>query len=401
MKTLLTALAVASSLALPAWADGYFKGKTMTYIIATNPGGNYDAYARLIGRHLETRLGLDKLVFKNLPGAGHIIGTNTLAAAEPDGLTIGTFNTGLIYAQILQRKNIKFDLRELSWVGKAAADPRVIILSTNSGISSFQELLDTPETVRFSASGIGSASFTETKMLIDGFDLKVDMIPGYNGNEGEMAMLRGEVVGQIGSHGSMKPFVDAGNGVVAVALGGDLQPQAIDFAQSDRAKSIVNLINAMSSLGRLTAAPAGVPEDVLEELRTAYIEVMNDPGFLAEAEKLGLPIEAARGDEVAELVRAALTQTPETVEIIATALEVEVPTNTTKTKIMSMGPKNKVVEFMDGDKTIKAKISGSRTKITLDGQAAEREALMAGMGCEIEYDPNHEEFEPSRMDCTK
>ena len=48
-----------------------------------------------------------------------------LPTAQPDGLTIGTFNTGLIYAQLLGRKGIKFDLTQLEILGKAAADPRV------------------------------------------------------------------------------------------------------------------------------------------------------------------------------------------------------------------------------------------------------------------------------------
>ncbi len=399
MKKLLATLLIASGLAMPAWAEGYFEGKTLTYIISTNPGGNYDAYARLIGRHLEAKLGADKIIYKNLPGAGHIIGANTLSASKPDGLTIGTFNTGLIYAQILQQDGIRFDLNELSWIGKAAADPRVIALTKDSGFASFADLLNSKETVKFSVSGVGSASYTETKMLIEGLDMNVEMIPGYKGNEGEMAMLRGEVVGQIASYGAIKPFIDTGNAYLAVSLGGGLSPQAIEFAETTEAKSIVNLITAMSSLGRLTAAPAGVPQEVLDELRDAYLAVAQDPAFLAEAEKLGLPIEAARGDEVATLVGEALQQSPETVKIIAEALSVEIPTIKVQSPLLSLEDSNKWFEFNSGDATIKSKISGSRTAITIDGADADRKALSVGMVCDIEYDPNHEDFEPKSMAC--
>ncbi|MGB8624181.1 MAG: tripartite tricarboxylate transporter substrate-binding protein, partial [Paracoccaceae bacterium] len=300
MKTLLTAVALASAIAMPAWAEGFFKGKTLTYIIATNPGGGYDTYARLIGGYLEKKLGADKVIYKNLPGAGHIIGANTLYAAKPDGLTIGTFNTGLIYAQILEQEGVQFDLTNFSWIGKAASDPRVVVLSNDSGLKDFQALIDSKETVNFAASGVGSASYNETKMLIDGLDMSVKMIPGYQGNEGEMAMLRGEVAGQVGSESSLAPFVEAGNGFMAVGIGGDVKPQAIEFARTDKAKSIVNLIGALSNLGRLTAAPPGVPDDVLEELRDGYMAVMNDPDFLADAKKLGRPIDPARGDDVSK-----------------------------------------------------------------------------------------------------
>jgi tripartite-type tricarboxylate transporter receptor subunit TctC len=103
MKNFILTTAIASVLAIPAYAEGYYSGKTITYIIATSPGGGYDAYGRLIGQNLGEKLGASKVLFKNLPGAGHIIGANTLYAAKPDGLTIGTFNTGLIYAQILNQ----------------------------------------------------------------------------------------------------------------------------------------------------------------------------------------------------------------------------------------------------------------------------------------------------------
>ncbi|SLN64453.1 Tripartite tricarboxylate transporter family receptor [Roseivivax jejudonensis] len=401
MKRTLAVAALAATTALPAAAqDDFYAGKTLTYIIATNPGGNYDAYGRLIGRYLEDALGVDSVVFKNLPGAGHIIGANSLYAADADGLTIGTFNTGLIYAQILQRQGIQFDLDEFEWIGKAAADPRVIVLSENSGFSSFEDLMASEETVLFAASGVGSASFTETRMLSDGLELNVDLIPGYQGNEGEMAMMRGEVVGQVGSLSSLQPFIDAGNGFLAVAIGGDAEPKAIDYASTDKARSIVNLIDAMSNLGRLTAAPPGTPPERVEDLRDAYMAVMEDPEFLAEAEKLGLPIEAARGDEVAESVQAALQQSPETVQIISSALNVEVPTIKATSEILSLEDGNKAVGFMSGDEEIVAEVSGSRTELTIDGEGATRDALAVGMVCDIEYDPNHEANEPKVMACT-
>ena len=399
MRKTLAATALACLAALPGWAQGYFEGKTVTYIIATNPGGNYDAYGRLIGRHLEEELGADKLIFKNLPGAGHIIGANTLFASKPDGLTIGTFNTGLIYAQILQREGIKFDLKEFSWIGKAAADPRVMVLSTNSGFESFEDLAGADGQVRFAASGVGSASFTETKMLADGLELDIEMIPGYQGNEGEMAMLRGEVVGQVGSLSSLQPFIDAGNGFLAIGIGGNVEPAAINFATSEKGKSIVNLIAAMSTLGRLTAAPPGVPEDVLAELRNAYMAVMADPDFLAEADKLGLPIEAAPGEEVAMMVEAALNQSPETVEIISAALSVEVPTITISSEILGLADRNKEVTFNDGDGETMGEVSGSRTEVTVNGEKAERGDLAVGMTCAFEYDPNAGELEFVSVAC--
>jgi tripartite-type tricarboxylate transporter receptor subunit TctC len=400
MKRIVVAAALAACIVpSAAQAEGYFEGKTITYIIATDPGGGYDTYGRLIGKYLEKHLKAGNVVFKNLPGAGHIVGANTLAASEPDGLTIGTFNTGLIYAQVLKREGVEFDLSEMSWIGKAAADPRVLILGTDSGLKTYEDLENADGPVKFAASGVGSASYTDTNLIASALDLNIEIIPGYNGNEGEMAMLRNEVAGQVGSLSSLKPFVDAGNGTIALGIGGDVQPQAIDLATSDKGKSIANLVQALSELARLTAAPAGVPDEVLQELRDAYWASVTDPDLLADAEKLDIPIEPANGPDVEALVKAALDQSPETVEIIAAAVDVKIPTITVTTELMAVNDEGREIEFKSGDATVKAAPSGSRTKIMIDGAEAKRDTLAAGMMCEIEYDPANKDNEPKTMDC--
>ena len=75
-------------------AQDFYKGKTISYIVATSPGGGYDTYGRLVARYMNKYLPGSKIIIRNLPGAGHVIGANTIYASKPDGLTIGTFNTG-------------------------------------------------------------------------------------------------------------------------------------------------------------------------------------------------------------------------------------------------------------------------------------------------------------------
>ena len=115
------------SVASPSLAQtgtAFFKGKGTTYIVATAPGGGYDLYGRLVAQYLQKYLPGSTVIVKNIPGAGNIVGTNTLYASRADGLTIGTFNIGLIYAQMIGREGMRFDLTKMSWIGKASSDPR-------------------------------------------------------------------------------------------------------------------------------------------------------------------------------------------------------------------------------------------------------------------------------------
>jgi tripartite-type tricarboxylate transporter receptor subunit TctC len=118
-----------SGIALADEAADFYKGKTVTYIVATAPGGGYDTNGRLITEFMQKHLPGSTFVVQNMPGAGHLIGTNYIYASDPDGLTFGTFNTGLIYGQLAGDPGIKFDLTKMSWIGKVSSDPRVIVVS--------------------------------------------------------------------------------------------------------------------------------------------------------------------------------------------------------------------------------------------------------------------------------
>src|SRR3954468_19116116 len=100
-----TAAFVATGLSATASAQtgaDFYRGKTITYIVSTAPGGGYDLYGRLTAEYMQKYLPGSTFVVKNIPGAGHLIGANTIYASKADGLTIGTFSTGLIYNQLVK-----------------------------------------------------------------------------------------------------------------------------------------------------------------------------------------------------------------------------------------------------------------------------------------------------------
>jgi tripartite-type tricarboxylate transporter receptor subunit TctC len=174
----------------------------------------------------------------------------------------------------------------------------------------------------FGAPGIGSASYSDTMLLADALDLNVDIIAGFDGTEGEMSMMRGEICAILGSISSFQTFVEVGNGSYLLTIGGDLEgvPRAIDFATSDRSRRLISIIHSLAQLGRVTAAPPGTSARQVAELQSAYAASLEDPQFLAEAERLQRPIDPAYGDEVEKLFIEVLDQSPETIEMIRTAI---------------------------------------------------------------------------------
>ena len=333
MRLISKSVAAAGAAALIALSGGaasaqegaeFFNGKTVNYIVATDPGGGYDTNGRLVAEFMQKHLPGSTFVVQNMPGAGHLVGTNYIYASEPDGLTIGTFNTGLIYSQLAGKDGIKFDLAKMSWIGKVASDPRVIVVSKESGIESYEQLKNLKDPVKFAAAGVGSASTIEATMLINTLSLPIQVITGYNGNDDQLAMRRGEVQGIVGSRSTFQQFVDEGHGKFIAQIGGsetDVPQLSSMVGNNAEALKAIALVELQSNISRLTAGPTGIPADRLAALRDAYKAATSDPEFLKKAELLGLPIDPLVGDDVGAAVTKAMDQTPEMVAFLKEALK--------------------------------------------------------------------------------
>jgi tripartite-type tricarboxylate transporter receptor subunit TctC len=309
------------SAATPAVAQDaaeFFRGKTLTWIVSTGPGGGHDFYARLLAKHVQRFLPDTTVVVKNVGGAGHIIGANTVYHSKPDGLTIGSFSTGLVYAQIVEMQGIQFDLGKMSWVGKAATDPRVMIVSNKSPFKTLADMRNPNQPVLFVTSGIGGGSNIEAQMVARAYGLNAKFLTGYLGNEGHMSMLRGETHAAMdGSETSMQ-FVESGNGFLMLQFGKEIPgvPDGRDFAETEDAKNIVSLLEAQSLLARIAAGPPGIPADRLEFLRAVYKKALESPELKADAEKSKRTIRPGYGDEVGDAIRRALKQRAEVTELL-------------------------------------------------------------------------------------
>ena len=325
--SIVTAFAAVLAAAAPSLAQtgaDFYKDKTVTYIVATPPGGGYDFWGRLVSEYMQKYLPGSTFVVKNMPGAGHLVGANATYASKADGLTIGTFNTGLIYAQIIGHEGAKFDLSKMSWIGKAATEPRVLAIASHSPIQSFDELRAQKEPVNFATSGGGTSSdFVETHMLANVLKLKLKILTGYSGNERRLAMRRGEIVGAMGSRSSFGSFVQDGHGRFIAQIGGADKdvPQLRDLVTDPAGKALVAMLQSQGDISRLTAGPPGIPQDRLDALRRAFRKAMEDPELQNKAERLERSVEPAYGDELLTMIKAALNQPPEIAAMLKATLD--------------------------------------------------------------------------------
>ncbi len=295
--------------------------------MATSAGGGYDTYARQVAPYVQKYLGAT-VIIKNSPGAGHIIGANEVYAAKPDGLTIGTFNTALIFSQLVGAEGMQFDLTKYTWIAKMASDNRVFLVGTKTPYKTIDDVVKSSQTtpIVMSSAGLSSAANLDAILLQQVLGFKAKMIAGYTGNDSDLAILRGEVEGEIGSASSLAHFVDSGDGRIILQIGdkkdptikGDV-PLLKDIAPANK-KAIADLLLVDASIGRLVAAPPGVPEARRQALVQAFQKAMADPDYLAAMQKQQLPVDPTFGDAVGNLIKSALTHTPEDMKILKDVL---------------------------------------------------------------------------------
>ena len=182
-------------------AQDFYRGKTIRVIVATTPGGGFDAYSRAITRHMGKHLpGNPSFVVENMPGAGFLIGTNYLYnQAKPDGLTLGNWIGTLVLHQVIGRKGVEFDARRFEYIGAPIKNHDLCLMTRASGIGSAEKWMASPTPVKMGATPPGSTPYDNAVVLREATGLPMQIVSGYKGTaEIRLAIDAGEVAGLCG-----------------------------------------------------------------------------------------------------------------------------------------------------------------------------------------------------------
>ena len=131
----------------------FYRGKTITIIIPIGPGGAYDAYARLVARHLGRKLpGEPAIVPRIMPGGGGVIASNYLYNVAPrDGTTLAIITSSFANEQLFGNPQIRYDARKFLPVGRLLDTTSVLFFWHTSPFKTFADLLGRPATIAISS----------------------------------------------------------------------------------------------------------------------------------------------------------------------------------------------------------------------------------------------------------
>jgi tripartite-type tricarboxylate transporter receptor subunit TctC len=279
-------MAAAATWSLPARAA--WPEQPINMILAYAPGGGTDIVARAIAPFLEKQLGA-RIVIVNRPGAGGDIGFGAIAAAQPDGYTIGFINTPPVMTIPIERKT-NWSLNSFEFLGNVVDDPGTFCVHTESPLKTLADLQAhakaNPKAVTVGTTGIGSDDHLAMLLFEKTAGVAMTHVPFKGSSETRTAITGKHITVAAINVGEALQYLKSGSPLRCL---GQMTAARMSVAADWPTFKEQGFNFEMASL-RGIAAPKGLPAAIRERLATAIEKAAADPAFRAQAERAFAPV---------------------------------------------------------------------------------------------------------------
>jgi tripartite-type tricarboxylate transporter receptor subunit TctC len=201
----------------------YPTGKIEFYI-AYSPGGGYDTYARgiipFLSKHLPNQPVISPV---NMEGAGGRVAAQYLFRQNPDGYKIGIWDgTGMALGQAIY--DVEYDLKEISWIGRATTEVNYFTVSPNGRYRSLDDLLAADDVV-VAITGVSSLPGVASIIFFDTIlGKKLTIIPHSGSSEAITSVLRGDADVLAFAVSTVASLIQAGDLIPVMQISTDPYP---------------------------------------------------------------------------------------------------------------------------------------------------------------------------------
>lgn len=317
----ISALVLASWQSAAAQDTPFYEGKQITMIIGYNPGGGTDLLGRIYARHLPRYIeGNPSVVIRNLEGGGGIAAANVVYNdTRPDGLTFALpGRSNYINGPVLGFPSILYDLEEFEWIGAFGDEYNMIVTTDDSGIRTFDDLVNAEDRIVFGATQ-NNQSYVVPSVLQQEVAPNIHVVTGYSGTlDLVLALERREIQAAhlpwAATLAAIGPQIEAGEYHIIAYRDGPPTEGIVEIRDvvSPEAYELVSFI--APKVGPTLLAPPNTDPVALQILRDAFMDVVQDPEFIAETEAANLIIAPMDWEETTEFIKANLATSQETID---------------------------------------------------------------------------------------
>jgi len=286
LRQLLLGLA-AFVLALPCEVQAQsYPNRPIRLISPFAAGGGNDLLARVIAAKLGDRMGVS-VVVENRPGAGAVLGLQTLARSAPDGYTLALGSSALAVASTLYEK-APFDAnKDFAPVALVAHYPYVLVATASLPAKTLPDLLnmakERPGEITYASPGAATSQHLFTELLQVKTGIKLRHIP-YNGTAPALVdIVAGRVPLMFAAAAPSIPFFKNGT-LRALAVS-----SAARLAELPDVPPVADTVPGFDeSTWSIILAPAGTPSDIVNKLHAELKSVMAMPEVEKQLATIGM-----------------------------------------------------------------------------------------------------------------
>jgi len=299
-RLLVVALATLA-LAGPAVAQEY-PTKPVRILVPYPPGGASDVTARIVADKLSKRWGGKPVFVENKAGANGVIGTETIARADPDGHTIGLVASSHVTNHALLKK-VPYELSDMVPVTITAQVQLGLVVNPAVPANNVRELIAyakaNPNKLAVATSGRGSnpqlwalafQQMTGTQMID---------VPYKGSAVAHPDLLAGQTQVMFDAVAAVMPHVKAGK-LRLLAVGGAKRSPFLPDTPTIQESGVPGYVNA--SWGAIIA-PAKTPAAIIDKLNADIVAILNEPDTKERLAGLSAEVVANSPSEAAAFMK--------------------------------------------------------------------------------------------------
>jgi tripartite-type tricarboxylate transporter receptor subunit TctC len=284
----------------------YFNGKTITLIAPDNPGGSFDQWGRLVapamGKYLHATVNVE-----NIPPGNTVVGQNTLASSQPNGLTIGWLNAieDVSFKITAGSSGLNFNPVDEDMIAAPGQNITVWVTDPSSKYSSWKSIVNSKSPVDTLDVTSGTAdlylraiygAYGVNAKIITGYESSKLLAAGFLRHDAPVAEEEFTVFADAISSHEARPVLitnavsKSDPGTKSLLKVPSIAQMAQEFPpKTAREKAaLAELVSLVNLPGNILAAPKGTPAGELAALQAAAKYALTSKSVMQQAATEGL-----------------------------------------------------------------------------------------------------------------
>ncbi|MGC0252192.1 tripartite tricarboxylate transporter substrate binding protein [Pseudactinotalea sp. Z1748] len=251
-----------------------FPTQSIDFILPSSPGGSTDLIGRAMGQALEEPLGA-QITPVNRAGANGAVGGKEAFNQDPDGYTIVMmFQSLLAITPLAVEDPDPIQFEHMDVLGTLTIEDYVMVVNADeTDAQTFEELI-AQDDLSFGTAGLGTGGQLSQALLLGEAGVEYRDVPMDGGAPAVTALLGGQVDAISVQVAEAAPHIEEGTFTPLLTFNEERSEYLPDVPSA-----VESGYDVVVDQKRFLAAPAGLPDDVLQKYRDAIAEASDDEQY--------------------------------------------------------------------------------------------------------------------------